>query len=74
LRENLVDPDHWAHGLRYLAEGSSIALLLGFLTAWWFATGTVASADGEKLSPMPVASFPPDRLTAQTVPLRSALS
>jgi hypothetical protein len=74
LRENLVDPDRWAHGLRYLAEGSSIALLLGFLAAWWFATDTVAATDGGKLSAISVASLPPDRLLVQTVPLRSALS
>jgi glycosyl transferase family 87 len=45
LRENYVGADRWAHGVRYLAEGSSGALLLGFLAAYWYATDPIGSAD-----------------------------
>jgi hypothetical protein len=50
LRSNFVDADWWAHGVRYLAEGSSVALLLGFLAAWWFAIDPSASAAAEQLT------------------------
>jgi hypothetical protein len=74
LRSNFVDADWWAHGVRYLAEGSSVALLLGFLAAWWFAIDPSASAAAEQLSPAPPAFVPSARAPAQVVSLRSALS
>jgi alpha-1,2-mannosyltransferase len=38
LREDVVGALSWAHGVKYLAEGSSAALLLAFLAVYWFAT------------------------------------
>ena len=38
IRPDLVDPVWWSNGLKYLAEGPSVALLLGFLAAYWLAT------------------------------------
>lgn len=49
LRENLISPVWWARGIKYLAEGSSVALLLGFLAAYWFATDAIGLAtDAER--------------------------
>ena len=50
LREDMVSAIWWARGVRYLAEGSSLALLLGFLAAYWFATDTADSAEHPGLS------------------------
>jgi len=69
LREDLVDPIRWAHGVRYLAEGSSVALLLGFLAAYWFAVDTTLTADAEKPGHAPPVFAPPDR-----TPLKSFFS
>jgi alpha-1,2-mannosyltransferase len=71
LRPNFVDADHWAHGIRYLAEGSSVALLLAFLAAWWFATDLAGSAEVKKVSRTPPACAPADQSPAQIVSLRS---
>ncbi len=38
LRLDLIGPIWWARGVRYLAEGSSIALLIGFMAAYWLAS------------------------------------
>jgi hypothetical protein len=50
LREAVVGPIWWAHGVKYLAEGSTIALLLAFLAAEWLAIDTTDSIEGEELT------------------------
>jgi hypothetical protein len=47
LRQDLVGPVWWARGVWLMAEGSSVALLIGFLAAYWFAADTVNSAEPE---------------------------
>jgi len=71
LRERIVDADRWAGGVKYLAEGSSVALLLGYLAAWWFATDPAGSAAVKKVSRTPPAFVPADQSPAQIVSLRS---
>lgn len=44
VRQDLVSPQWWQGGVRYLAEGSSVALMLGFAAAYWFARDAVAQA------------------------------
>jgi hypothetical protein len=45
LREDLISAIWWARGVKYLAEGSSLALLLGTLAAFWFATDSTGSPE-----------------------------
>ncbi len=44
VRVNLVSAIWWARGVKYFAEGSSVALLVGFIAAYWFATDTTDSS------------------------------
>jgi hypothetical protein len=59
------------HGVRYLAEGPSVSLLVGFLAAYWFATDTSDSPDAEKLRQTPPGFAPSDLSPAQIVSLRA---
>jgi hypothetical protein len=74
LRQSLVDADRWTHGVRYLAEGSAVALLLGFIAAWRFATDRIDAPAAENLSQPAPAFVPADHAPAQVVSLRSAHS
>jgi alpha-1,2-mannosyltransferase len=48
LREDLVGAIWWARGIRFIAEGSFIALLLGFVAAYWFASDGTDSATARR--------------------------
>ncbi len=56
LREPTVGASLWDQGVRYLAEGSTIALLLGFLAAVWLAMDTTGSAVSDCLENASCAS------------------
>ena len=47
LRRPVVSAVLWNQGVKYLAEGSTLALMLGFFAALWLATDTVGSARSE---------------------------
>jgi len=60
LREVVVGATWWEHGIKYLAEGSSVALLLGFLAAWWLATESIGSRGREnRMQPSPAMEAMP---------------
>jgi hypothetical protein len=71
LREDLVGVTAWVHGVRYLAEGPSVSLLVGFLAAYWFATDTSDSPDAETLRKTPPGFATSDLSPAQIVSLRA---
>jgi len=50
---NVVSEIWWQHGLRYLAEGSAVALLLGFLATYWFATDAPNAAPTKAFNDSP---------------------
>jgi hypothetical protein len=72
LRENYVGAERWARGVRYLAEGSSVALLLGFLASYWFASDTIGSAEALQEHVVLSASENPDPLICNLGPIRFA--
>lgn len=55
MRVNVVSEIWWEPGLRYLAEGSSVALLLGFLAAYWFATDAPNATPAQAFNDSPPA-------------------
>ena len=60
LREVVVGATWWEHGVKYLAEGSTVALLLGFLAAWWLATDSIGSMEPEsRMQPSPAMEARP---------------
>ena len=64
VRVNLIDALWWARGVRYFAEGSSIALLIGFLAAYWFAADTTISESTEQSRVQPCPLRAPQGPTA----------
>lgn len=73
LRKSVVGADWWAYGVRYTAEASSVALLIGFLAAYWFAADTTDLEDLKRWGQAPMAFAPSDHFHTQIDPLRSAL-
>jgi hypothetical protein len=47
LRKPVVGAILWDQGAKYLAEGSTLALMLGLFAAVWLATNTIGSAQSE---------------------------
>jgi Glycosyltransferase family 87 len=53
MRVNVVSETWWQHGLRYFAEGSAVALLLGFLATYWYATDAPNAGPTEAFNDSP---------------------
>lgn len=72
LREVVVGPIWWAYGVKYLAEGSSVALLLGFLAAEWLATDKTDSMEADKLRELSPTFAPSNSCASQGVSIRAS--
>jgi hypothetical protein len=58
LRRPVVSAALWNQGVKYLAEGSTLALMLGFFAALWLATDTIGSARSENPEPADCGGLP----------------
>jgi hypothetical protein len=72
LREVVVGPIWWTYGVKYLAEGSSIALLLGFLAAEWLATDNADSMEADKLRQLSPTFAPSNSCASQAASIRAS--
>jgi hypothetical protein len=74
IRANLVSEIWWEGGVRYFAEGSSLALLTGFIATFWFANDAPAIAIPKTAADIVTASASTDPARARIAPLRTVLS
>ena len=73
IRASLVSEVWWDGGVRYLAEGSSFALLIGFIATFWFANDTPGIAIPEVAADGVRAPPSTDPARARVAPLHAAL-
>jgi Glycosyltransferase family 87 len=73
IRASLVSEVWWDGGVRYLAEGSSLALLIGFIATFWFANDPPGIAIPEVAADGVRALASTDPARAHVAPLHAAL-
>ena len=71
VRKPVVGAVLWDQGAKFLAEGSILALMVGFFAVLWFATDAIGSAGSNRLEPAFLAAEPPDLSASQGVAARS---
>jgi hypothetical protein len=71
LRKPVVGAILWDQGVKYLAEGSTLALMLGFFAAVWLVTDTTGSAQSENPERAPLAIDPRSLSASQGIAARS---
>jgi hypothetical protein len=73
IRATLVSEIWWDGGVRYLAEGSSLALLMGFIATFWFANDSARIAIQKTAANVVTAPASTDPARAHGATLQTAL-
>lgn len=71
LRKPVVGAVLWNQGVKFLAEGSILALMLGFFAVLWLATDAIGSAASDRLERASLAADSPGLSASQGLAARS---
>ena len=71
VRKPVVGAVLWDQGVKFLAEGSILALMVGFFAVLWLATDATGAAEANGLERASLAVDPPTLATSQSVAARS---